>query len=282
MLKWCEVSRVKHELHYQFLSEYLTKIGIENELSFYDFPTSEFDEKIEEIKNTHDQIRVGSPYGEILGNTSVISTVSSFTMQSCDCLVFQSGKWWPKSMFAEAFVKSLIKYVKVVDTNSSALIIGVGTTARAAFSGLVKMGYKKFLFAEKFDERATETLKLLRKKFFGLDIRYVTQDELAYLPGASSIVVNTTPYVEDNTMLKDLYYFNYLNKNAIVADVNFLPLDPPLIQQARDLNLITLDGPRLASAVDVEWVFHCFGKEINETEYYEALLNYLKEKVTQT
>ena len=64
--KWAEISRVRHDTQYDFLSKKLNDMGFHNQVDYFDFPTSEFDERIEEIKQNYEQIRIGSPYGEIL------------------------------------------------------------------------------------------------------------------------------------------------------------------------------------------------------------------------
>jgi len=279
---WAEISRVKHASRYDFLSAKLNAAGLKNKVTYFDFPTSEFDLEIDKIKAQYDQLKIGSPYGEILANALSQSALISFSLQSCDALMKQDGKWWPRSFLEVSFVETMIREFGTLDIDASAIIIGCGTSARAVFSALLKLGYRKFLFAEYFEEKATQTLKDLRQRYFNVELRFISQDELAYLPGICSVVVNTTPHVEDNVLLKDLYYFNYLNKNAVVVDTNYYPLDPSFIQQAADLNVRLCDGVKVCADLDIAWVKSCFGLQLNTKEYTEEWRQHLSHLASQT
>ena len=280
--EWAEIALRPDKIRFDCLSQFLQDSGVPNRVEYFEVKTEDqLVTIVEQLKKTKDQIRIGPPYGPVIGSSVIQNTSISLSLKTADALLKQEQEWWPRSCLQDSFVRVLARYVKKMDIESKALIVGLGAKARAIVLGLLNAGYGKIYFVDVNAQKSKDLVEELKQKYFGVEFGYYKQEDLAYLPGVHSIVINTTPNVEGNQMLPDLHYFNYLNSKAVVLDLSLEQAESALMAQAKDLGLIAVSGHIIASYTDCIWAELCFSKlygikKFDVDEYYERFLKALR------
>ena len=115
-----------------------------------------------------------------------------------------------------------------------AIVLGAGGAARAVVDALVERKFEHIVIANRTVERAEN----LAKHFGEKRCTGVALGEANKLTKRARLVVNTIPPTSKKTpiSLKDA------NPKCLVTDIVYVPLQTPLIKQAKKLNLKTVDG----------------------------------------
>lgn len=120
--------------------------------------------------------------------------------------------------------------------SGTALILGAGGAARAVIHGLVERGLSRILLVNRSSERAVE----LAASFPGT-VEARSWQDVAQLVGESDLIVNTTSLgMHGQPPLQiDL---SALRAGTIVDDIVYVPLETPLLAEARRRGGIPVDG----------------------------------------
>jgi shikimate dehydrogenase len=120
--------------------------------------------------------------------------------------------------------------------SGTALILGAGGAARAVIHGLVERGVGRILLVNRSAERAVE----LAASFPGAVEARPWQD-VAQLVGESDLVVNTTSLGMHGQPPLEID-LSALRPGTIVDDIVYVPLETPLLAEARRRGGISVDG----------------------------------------
>lgn len=273
-LKWVEIAASPNKLKFDTISNLLTKHGFENTVEYLSPTPDEFDIVLEEAKKTYNFIRIGAPFGEQAAQDDVLSTAMTLTLQSVDSMVYIDKNWWPRCFLEKYFDHVIAEFVQNVDFHSRVLIIGVGAAARALVLPLIRSGFKKISFTDKYFERGQNLVWQLNKKIFNVDFEFIKREDISLLPGSTAIVINTTPDIPSNDLIKDLIFFNYLQKSGWVIDFNINKEVSSFIKQGQGAGVNLVPGYKVASIIDAWWVKECFGVEISEIELMNSYLDF--------
>lgn len=273
MIKWVEIAGQNSKLRYDFLSRFLNEKGYKNQLDYVTADLDSFPEKLQELMQNYDHIRVGSPFGEKVYEQVPKIPVTTMIQKSADSMVKQGNEWWARSMLTEGLTREMA-LLKKVDISETAFIIGAGASCRAIVAALLKAGFKKFNIADKFEERGRLLVKDLQSTYFGVDFRFTPAGSVTLLPGIHSLVVNSSPFVVSNDILSELYYCNFLKPNGVVIDLTIVPVETPLLKSVQQVEGRVVPGYKVASLVDVYWVRISMGIQLNEEEYTESFHQY--------
>ncbi len=272
VFKWVEIARSSTPLRYDVLSKYLKSKGFENELTYVEVSPQNFSEELQKAMKTHDAIRLASPYGLQVIEYFQNQKIEIININAADSIIKQRGEWTLISSNLEGFHHVVRKNGPNINLNSSVLIVGAGAAARFAIHSLAQIGIKKFKISNQFQEQAKSLIEELRKKYFTVSFDFIPEDQLVLLPGSNSVVVNTTPLVPSNNILKELYYFNFLRPDGLVIDFTFLPLLTPLIKEANDIGIKTIRGYEICGWGDIQWAKTCLDADLDFEEYCFLLL----------
>lgn len=271
-MKWVVLGGKDQELRFQALSEFLTQEGFANQLQFASPDANDFLAELEKLTKNFDQIRLQSPYSDRGQDFQTRSTDLVSLLGSADAVVKKvDGAWWPENFLYDAFLEEFIRNIRRTDLASHVLVVGSGSASRVLIAALIKIGFSKFIVSDRFQERADKTISQLKKKFFGVHFEFVSPINLMLLPGSSSVLVNGTPIVLDNSVLKDLYYFNFLKMPATIIDMNLIPPDPPLIEEGRRIGASVLRGYEIAAKTDIMWAKKACNLDLDFEKYKEFL-----------
>jgi shikimate 5-dehydrogenase len=271
-MKWVVLGGKDQELRFQTFSEFLKNEGIPNELEFSFPDTNDFLMELERTIKRVDQIRLQSPYSDRGQDFQNRATDLVSLLGSADAVVKKiDGGWWPENILYEAFLEEFIRNIRRTDLSSHVLVVGSGAGSRVLIAALIKLGFSKFIISDRNEDKANATISQLKKKFFGVVFEFVPPTSLMLLPGSSSILVNGTPILPDNQLLKDLYYFNFLKLPATIIDLNLIPPESPLIEEGRRIGASVLRGYEIAAKVDVLWAKRACNLDVNFEKYKEFL-----------
>lgn len=285
MVVWAEVC--PYEDHFEkerfvFLSEYLKKNGIENEVHFEVCSTVDLESKLLECQDKYDQLRIHPDYGHIVVQQSERTPAEIISVGAADGFQKQDGGWWLRSSLFKAFHHIVSDKGENIDAESSALIVGTGSRARVMISGVIKLGFNKVNISSIFDEQGMELVEELKKKYFGVDFNFVPQSRLVTLPGIHGIMVNTTPFNQNNELIAELNYYNFLQQEGFVIDCNMFPVRSELTKEAENIGAYVIQGYELLATADVLWANEIFGVQLNEGQYVsEFLQKFETQEVTE-
>src|SRR5262249_43091215 len=126
-------------------------------------------------------------------------------------------------------------------------------------------------------EEAEVLIREVRGKLFGLNIQWVPMEKIVLLPGESSALVNCTPSIEENALLTELSYLNFLKRPGFLFDSSRYPKSSMLVQEALDCGVKVIDGVEIAARADVLWAKWAFGAELSLEEYRAGFHEILKQ-----
>ena len=130
-------------------------------------------------------------------------------------------------------------------TNKKASILGTGGAARAAVVGLYEKGIKKIDFYSRNILNAKQTLDYVSAKFPDVEFDMRQIQHIRTLED-SSIIVNATPigmrgFMADEMALERAH-FDSIQKDAIIYDIVYNPMQTVFIKTAEELGYRTITG----------------------------------------
>lgn len=273
MVKWGLISKFDYKVRFEYLSQYLKdKHKIENEFHLLDCEVSEFHERQLEWQKEFDQLRVGPPFGNKLAENLDQSNALTMALRTADCLHKVDGTWWPRSLLEESLLRSVVRAGLQMDIHSKAIVVGTGASAKAAIMPLIKLGFNNISFTDSDSSKGYDFVRIMRQRIFSANFEFVEQGDISLLPGIYSMVVNTTPDREDNFLVQDLSYFNYLRSGGIAIDLSVERAETKFVSQAMLVMAQVLPGYQIAADVDAYWAEMCFGLDFDIDDYESGLI----------
>lgn len=275
MKRWTSLSPNNEDKRWQMLSRYLRELGVENEFEPFASPDEGL-EDLSKLDHLH-YVRISSRFGPQVLKLVPVQSSWITTLGVIDGMMKrEDGKWWPMCALFEAFGALIFELGQDLDMRGSVLVAGAGGTARIAIAALFKAGFRNFLMTNFKESEAQITIDEVRSKFFGLTLQYVPLEKIVLLPGESTVIVNCTPSVEQNPLLVELSYMNFLKRPGFLFDVSRSKTPSLLVQEAKDAGVRVISGVELAARSDQLWAKWAFGVDIPLEKYlaeFESLLD---------
>lgn len=275
MKRWTSLSPNNEDKRWQMLSRYLRELGVENEFEPFASPDEGL-EDLAKLDHLH-YVRISSRFGPQVLKLVPVQSSWITTLGVIDGMMKrEDGKWWPMCALFEAFGALIFELGQELDMRGSVLVAGAGGTARIAIAALFKAGFRNFLMTNFKESEAQITIDEVRSKFFGLTLQYVPLEKIVLLPGESTVIVNCTPSVEQNPLLVELSYMNFLKRPGFLFDVSRSKTPSLLVQEAKDAGVRVISGVELAARSDQLWAKWAFGVDIPLEKYlaeFESLLD---------
>lgn len=158
-------------------------------------------------------------------------------MGAANTLWMEAGKLRGDNTDAYGFLAHLDACVPGWDGRSrTALVLGAGGAARAVVHGLAERGFERIILVNRSPERAVELAAAFPKA-----VETRPWQDIAGLVGESGLIVNTTSLgMRGQPPLEiDL---SALRPGTIVDDIVYVPLETPLLAEARRRGGIPVDG----------------------------------------
>jgi shikimate 5-dehydrogenase len=138
--------------------------------------------------------------------------------QGFDCLVRLQNQWWPRLYTKSALKFMIVKSTPLLNTQGVAYVTGIGAQARAAMAVLLEMGFGRLrvVWPEKADTE--KVLQQVRSRYFSIDVQWLADEELTLQPNNGSLLINTRDHSDSQTLVDDLSYLNFLQKDGLVVE----------------------------------------------------------------
>lgn len=265
MKRWTSLSPVQEDKRWQNLSQQISSKGIANEFVPWtgDLQSPSDLKALDGFHHVRMHSRIGL---DILKHVKVQSSWMTL-LGVTDGMLISQGQWWPLCAMYESFGVKLIELGQGLDSRGSVLIAGAGGAARVAVAAFFKAGFRHFLVTNFSAEEAQAMIAFVRSKFFGLDIQWVPMERIVLLPGESSVLINCTPSVEENELLVELSYLNFLKRPGFLFDISRSVRPSVLVQEALDAGVNVISGIDIATRTDLLWAKWAFQVDIAMEEY---------------
>lgn len=253
-MKWAVIGGTFSRERYQTLEKELTKVGIANQLEMFEVTANEFLTKLIDVTNRFEQVRIEMPFGVPLVEMGRGKTMMVEALQAADTLLKKDGQWWLNASLFYGFNAVFSRQGQDLDLNSEVLVVGAGAAARLAIAAAVRSGFSAIAVTARSEEKGQRLVKQLARKFFGIKFRFIPQDQLVLLPGTCGLVINTTPLSNDNDLLVELDYLNFLRPDGMIWDLVLRPATTPLIREGEQIGVRCVRGYEIAALSDLEWL----------------------------
>ena len=245
---------------------WLRQLGIEGGYSIEAIPPEGFAEFIQHL----------SAHGFVGANVTIPHKERALALTAPDAraravgaantLWYEGGELRSTNTDIEGFVDNLDASAKGWDSADEALVLGAGGSSRAVLFGLIERGIKRIHLANRTSERS----QVLAEQF-GAAVQPVPWDEIHRVLPRVGLLVNTTslgmhaqPALEIDVGL--------LTREAIVADLVYVPLATALLKAARERGLKTADGLGMLLCQAVRGFELWFGQRPHVTPELRALV----------
>jgi shikimate dehydrogenase len=152
-------------------------------------------------------------------------------------LWLDNGRLRSTNTDVEGFTANLDATVPGWDEGADdAVVLGAGGSARAVAYGLIERGFERIHVVNRTFDRAEEF-----RRRFGAAVLPAKWSALPHLLARSGLLVNTTSLGMSGQPPLDID-LTPLQRDAVVADLVYAPLETPLIGAARAGGLATADG----------------------------------------
>lgn len=265
MKRWTSISLSQEDARWNLLAQRLNAAGVANEFVPWTGETDSFNE-VSTLNGFH-HVRLSSRIGpRVLKHIKVQSSVTTL-LGVIDGMVQSEHGWWPFCALYESLLQVLVRVGQELDTRGSVFVAGAGGAARTAIIAFFKAGFRNFIVTNFDEAEATAMMDDIRRKYFGLNLRWVPMEEIVLLPGESAVLVNCTPSIEDNPLLRELSYLNFLRRPGYLIDLSRAAKESILVTEAKEAGVKLISGIEVGARADVLWAEWAFRARLPVDEY---------------
>jgi len=185
---------------------------------------------------------------------------------AANTLWYEGGELRSTNTDVEGFINNLDACAPGWDKASDALLLGAGGSARAVVFGLIERGIARVHVVNRTVDRA----RALAAQF-GERVHPASWDEVAELLPRAGLLVNTTSLGMHGQPPLEID-LGKLPRDAVVADLVYVPLETPLLAAAKARGLRTADGLGMLLHQAVRGFELWFGRRPTVTPELRALV----------
>ena len=274
-LKLLEVGQSEYNLRVLHIEEFLLKKGIKLEKKSIE-KNLNWNELIPKYQSQFDWVLLSTDCMESCAAEYFKLPENVRRVGLADTIIKNKGGIWPKIYLIEVMKKFIYLKSPKLETRASALIIGDGALVRLSVYVLSTLGFSNLLFVSRDVEKVKILIEDLRKKYFGVNFSILDPNEITLEQPNSSCVVNTINSKVDSELTRDLNYFNFAKKNALVVDFNLVPFVTEFLIEANHLGMSTLRAIEIFGWMDALILEDFYQKKISTKEYFNSWLEFIK------
>lgn len=264
MLSWAEISMRPNRLRFDALSEAMREFGIENLVEYIVSDQTNFAASLADAQIKFKQIKIGKGLCEWAPQLTDQMPSMMLTLRTADSFMSDgTGRWWPRSFLIDGFARALVHDIKTVDITGAVFILGATGEARALVAALARLGFSRFTIADPDDSQGRAFIELMRKSHFGVQFQFVSRLFITQLPSIHSVAINALDPADNDGILSELFYFNFLKTAGIWLDLAFGESNLDLEAEARVVGATVLPSYRVAVWSDVEWIKELTGRQLD-------------------
>jgi shikimate dehydrogenase len=259
---------VKHSRSPLIHSYWLEKLGIEGsygraEVAPADFPNFVTNLAAKDLRGGN----VTLPHKEMAYALATRRTEIATQLQAVNTLWIEDGELWGDNTDIAGFLGGLDREAEGWDKfGQKAVVLGAGGAARAIVHALLLRNIKRVLIFNRTFRRAEELAHL-----FGSGATASAWPDLPEALKDADILVNTTSLGMAGQPPLDID-LSALPAHAVVDDIVYVPLETPLLAQAKARALRTVGGLSMLLHQAVPGFEHWFGQRPEVTPELRALI----------
>ncbi len=188
----------------------------------------------------------------VLSHLHVLST-SVRSISTLDSFFNEDGTWYPRILLLEAIRHVLVHQARDLDIRNPAFVVGEGVEVRVSASVLATMGFTDIYMVG--DEEALKAHRtVLSRSHLGIRFHLLPVEELTMQAISASILINSADLSKNKSLLTDLSYFNYMDARGYVLDLNLVPVENLLLEEAKRAELKVLAPCSVATQITLQWL----------------------------
>lgn len=176
------------------------------------------------------------------------------SLYCADSMFFQDSKWWPRLNLKEAIRILIVKKARSLDIKESAYVVGQGAMLRMLGALVAGFGFSKVYLVGLSLTDVEHQMQELKQNFMGVDWRPLEAHQLTMQTIGATLLINSLSLANDSGLMSDLAYFNFMKNQGLVVDLNVVPIDNPLIEEAKRASLRTLSGFEVRTQQDLLFI----------------------------
>ena len=214
---------------------WLRRHGIAGEYVAQAVPPDQFPDFVKTLARHYVGANITLPHKEVALNLTE-PDARARAVGAANTLWFEAGVLRSTNTDVEGFLANLDAAARGWDQAADAVVLGAGGSARAVVFGLIERGIARINVVNRTAERA----QALRARF-GEAVHPVNPMDLPTLLASAGLLVNTTSLGMRGQAPLDID-IRPLRRDAVVADLVYVPLETPLLAAARARAHPTADG----------------------------------------
>jgi shikimate dehydrogenase len=259
---------VKHSRSPLIHTYWLEQLGIEGSYGRAEVAPADFVNFVSNL--VAKDLRGGNvtlPHKEMAFTLATRRTETAAKLQAVNTLWIEGGELWGDNTDVTGFLTGLDQEAQGWDKSGQrAVVLGAGGAARAIVQALLLRNIKEVLIMNRTFERAAELAKL-----FGAGVLAWPWTQLGEAMTKADLLVNTTSLgmAGQPELAIDL---SPLPNHAVIDDIVYVPLETPLLLQARTRGLRCVGGLSMLLNQAVPGFEHWFGQRPEVTPELRALI----------
>lgn len=224
-------------------------------------------------------LAVTMPYKEIIINYLDEITKPAKAIGAVNSIFKRKNKIIGHNTDCEGFITSLNINCSKINTkltqDTKILVLGAGGAAKAIIFSLITEGYSNIFISNRSESRSQEIINKTYKDK-SINIQTINWEELNNINNTFKLIINATSIGMFNDGNFPFELKNIILSDTIVFDIVYKPLETKLLQEAKSLKLITIDGLGMLIAQAFPTFRRLFNEPIDIIEDYNNIYTILK------
>lgn len=207
-------------------------------------------------------------------------TVLPTQVRSIECLdsfFRENGTWYPRLLLHEALRLVFVGEARDLDIRAPAFVVGDGDESRIVSSVLAEMGISDIYLVGDAG-RLQPQKEILARSQLGIRFHVLPPEDLTLQAVSAGVVVNTVDLAKQKSLLTDLSYFNFMKRAGYALDLNILPEQNLLLDEAEKAELRVLPPVLIAVILTRLWLDRLdVGSELSTQDIRDTWMQFLKQ-----
>lgn len=183
---------------------------------------------------------------------------------------------WPRLFLYDVLRNLIIERSRQHDIREAAYIVCDNLVGRILVTLMIHLGHKKVFLVSEDEKFIAEEVEKLRRVNLGVEIVGLSTQHLTIQTTRASILINSVKLGRESQILNDLAYFNFMQKDGLVVDLNFERRQSYILEEAVKADLKTIDSALVAATYNFALIEQLgLGAFCSRQNYFESWKEYV-------
>jgi len=204
-------------------------------------------------------------------------------LECCDIFLNEKRVLWPRVLLYDSLRESIVENFREHDIKEAGYVICNDLRGRILISLLLGLGHRKVYLVGDEPSFIQAEVDLLRRHHIGTEILSLPIHQLTLQTTRASILINAIDLTTHKHVLSNLAYFNFMKKEGLVLDLDFLRYQSPLLEEASKADLKSLSIEKLSAHYDFSLIQKLgLQDSFRFEEYLQSWSKFLSENGSKT